>query len=429
MLQIIIAVILSVLTFRAWADEPQEFQAAVQNATNVAYKIFQTVKANEKISGALVFEARKYLQEVAVLAQELKSDDETTELAYQVEKLESAFHLHYVYLDLSPQLRTFFRDQWTDPGAGLTAFREFLRVNLYPNHAKALEKRLRQYAQQEHASSPAHELIASSMSYGLIKTNQSLTLLTPRNVPVVAGFRDMGVDLWTMFSNKVSGSYGNIAGRVKWREGWLKDNDKALEEFSEVLKPLDIIVNKTGNKLTDLNIPGNFGHAAVYLGTEVQLKELGLWDRPEFRDFQEKIHQGLLIMEMTRHGQGFASLQETLEADEVAVMRVDSVKKGERDLMEIYSHALAQRGKTYDFNFDANTTTRITCTEFVAQTFDFLPWGSDLILGRHAITPDHVARMLDDHTAGVELILYLRGSNPRQFQRLGLEEMLKVTKP
>ncbi|MBI2519137.1 MAG: hypothetical protein HYV97_01915 [Bdellovibrio sp.] len=422
MLRLFIAFCFLAVSFSSslWAssDEIESFQTAEQEATTVAFKIDDILEAGGKISATLVFEARKYLQQIAELAKDLKSQDEITELSFQVQKLETAYRLHRTYMRMSPKLRIFFRDQWTDPGAGLTPFRDFLRINLYPNHAKYLEKKLRQYAKQEHPESEAHALIVASMPYGLVKSNQSLIVLTPGYVPVVAGFRDVGVDLWTTFSNKVSGTYGNVVGKVKWRQGWLKGNDKALEIFRSVLRPLDIILNKTGNKLTDLNIPGNFGHAAIYLGTEEQLKELGLWDRPEFKDYHEKIRQGLLVMEMTRHGLDFASLKETLEADEVAVMRVEAITKGERDLMQLYIQALAQRGKTYDFNFDANTTTRITCTEFVAQTFDFLPWGSNLILGRHAITPDHVAQMLEDEKTGVKLRLYLRGGAKGKVQRL-----------
>ena len=418
MLRLFIAFCFSAIFSLIHADDLGAFQMATEEATQVAFKIDDILQSGGKISATLVFEARKHLQAIGILAQELKGGDDTTELAYQVQKLESAFRLHRTYLNMSPKLRTFFRDQWTDPGAGLIPFREFLRINLYPNHAKYLEKKLREYAKREHPESSSHALIVASMSYGLVTNKHSLTILTPGYVPVVAGFRDMGIDLWTMFSNKASGTYGNVVGKVKWRQGWLKDNAKAIEAFRVVLKPLDIILNKTGNKLTDLNIPGNFGHAAVYLGTEEQLKDLGLWERPEFKDYHEKIRQGFLVMEMTRHGLGFASLEETLEADEVAVMRVDAISKGERDLMELYTHALAQRGKTYDFNFDANTTTRITCTEFVVQTFDFLPCGSNVILGRHAITPDHVAQMLEDEKAGVELILYLRGGAKGKVQRL-----------
>ncbi|HAZ13705.1 MAG: hypothetical protein A2X86_16495 [Bdellovibrionales bacterium GWA2_49_15] len=421
MLRFFIAFCLLTLSYKTYASELEAFIAAEQEATWAAFKIDDILQSGGKISATLVYEARKHLGQVAVLAQELKSEDADAELAFQVQKLESAYRLHRTYLVMSPKLRTFFRDQWTDPGAGLTPFREFLRLNLYPRHAEYLDKKLRAYAKQEHPDSDAHAVIVASMPYGLVTHKHSLTILTPGYVPVVAGFRDMGIDLWTMFSNKVSGIYGNVVGKVKWRQGWLKDNEKALEMFRASLKPLDLIVNKTGNKLTDLNIPGNFGHAAIYLGTEEQLKQLGLWDRPEFKDYHRPIRQGLLVMEMTRHGLGFASLEETLEADEIAVMRVDAVAKGERDLMELYTHALAQRNKTYDFNFDANTTTRITCTEFVAQTFDFLPWGSNVILGRHAITPDHVAQMVQDENAGVELVLYLKGGAKKRVQQLDAE--------
>ena len=207
------------------------------------------------------------------------------------------------------------------------------------------------------------------------------------------------------------------------------NNPKALLAFASSLKPLDVVVNKTGNKLTDLNIPGNFGHAAIYLGTETQLRELGLWDRPELQPLQEKIKSGFLIMEMTRHGIGYASLEETLEADEVAVLRVGSITRGEHDLSALYTQALAQRGKSYDFNFDANTTTRITCTEFVAQVLDFLPWGSDVILGRHAITPDHVGQMVQYPAAEVDLMLYLRGESQGRLNFLDKLKFLQAVAP
>ena len=46
------------------------------------------------------------------------------------------------------------------------------------------------------------------------------------------------------------------------------------------LRPLDILLEKTPFRRTDMFIPGHFGHVAIRTGAEAELRAIGAWDDP-----------------------------------------------------------------------------------------------------------------------------------------------------
>ena len=83
---------------------------------------------------------------------------------------------------------------------------------------------------------------------------------------------------------------GTVLSHVAWRSGYLKSKQAAQTAILDVLQPLDIVLVSSKGKRSGQMIPGLFGHAAVYLGTQQELQRLGLWSSPKVQPHLSLIH-------------------------------------------------------------------------------------------------------------------------------------------
>jgi hypothetical protein len=187
----------------------------------------------------------------------------------------------------------------------------------------------------------------------------------------------------------LSKAFGNTAGRFQSRYGLLKDRADVIADLKSTLRPLDILLEKTPFRLTDHFIPGYYGHNAIWLGTEDELKSLGLWDHPVFRPLQDKIRNGQSIVEALRPGVTINSVEHFLDIDDLAVMRIKSIS--EEDLKKSLVVAAQQYGKAYDFNFDIHTQDVLVCSELIFMSFLNIDFRTERVAGRWTINPDAVA--------------------------------------
>ena len=81
--------------------------------------------------------------------------------------------------------------------------------------------------------------------------------------------RSEGLNLFSML-------FGNTVGLVEMHKGQLFDRADVQENLRAERKAGDILLEKTPFRLTDYLIPGYWGHAAIWLGTEPELVELGI---------------------------------------------------------------------------------------------------------------------------------------------------------
>ena len=205
-------------------------------------------------------------------------------------------------------------------------------------------------------------------------------------------FVDFFANVSSQVVDALSGFFGNIAGAVRWRKGYLIHHTAFHEELRKELKPLDIIYEKTPFALTDTFIPGYFGHAALWLGTEQELKDLGVWDHPTVAKYHDQIKQGYTIVESLRPGVSMNTLEGWMNIDSIAVMRYPGVLERDKvELGDLYDQALRHMGKDYDFNFDVTTIDKIVCSELVYHTFGDVRFPVKWRLGRPTIEPDNVA--------------------------------------
>jgi len=207
----------------------------------------------------------------------------------------------------------------------------------------------------------------------------------------------------------LSMGFGNMVGLVQTRQGKLKKmSTSELQSLANQLKPLDILLEKTPFRLTDKMIPGHYGHVAIWLGSETELREMGIWDEIA-PAYQAKIRSGGRIVEALRTGVVISRLEDFINIDDLLVLRTHQALNLDEQHSATLT-ALAQVGKEYDFNFDVLTHERIVCSELAYVVFPELPWPISKALGRYTISPDNVAQLAIGDTPILDpVILYRDG--------------------
>lgn len=226
---------------------------------------------------------------------------------------------------------------------------------------------------------------------------------------------------WTDFSDNTSSAlgsvatgasaaFGAVAGNIAWREGYLKEDKTLLQYLEKTVKPFDLLMEKKAYKFTDLTIPGHWGHIGVYLGTKEQLKAMGLWESKFIEPFRENIERGKSIFQVRRTGLVFDSLEDFLNLDEMAILRVQGQsEKSKKELELVFEYLSDQLEKSYDFSFDAMTGETITCTEIVAFSYGPIKWPMDYLLGRYTISPNNMAELALYTDSPLKTISYITG--------------------
>ena len=234
------------------------------------------------------------------------------------------------------------------------------------------------------------ELVEQSPAYRMIRklrpldyAGHVLGLVGTVSTDVLRDVSNEGVNLSSMV-------FGNVVGLVESRRGKLDDNPAIHDAVTAQLKAGDVLLEKTPFRLTDSFIPGHWGHAAVWIGTEAELRELGLWDHPVVLPHQQAIAEGHGVVEALRSGVEMNTMAHFLNVDDLAVLRHRTLDDDAR--REVILQTLRQVGKAYDFNFDAQSIDRIVCSELVYHAYGNVPWPTDRKLGRVVVSPDNIAQ-------------------------------------
>jgi hypothetical protein len=251
------------------------------------------------------------------------------------------------------------------------------------------------------------QLIAQSPSYSMTRQFSPLASLgrkvdffVPFTVESLQRLTDEGVNMTSML-------FGNTVGLVESRRGKLDGRAEVAAELAADLRAGDILVERTPFRLTDTLIPGRWGHAALWVGSEAELRELGIWDDPVVRAHHDLIRAGRGVAEALRSGVELNALGDFLNVDDLAVLRAARVPPTQRGAAIV--QALRQLGKRYDFNFDVETRDRLSCAELVYHAYGEVDWPTRREFGRAVITPDDVAaRALGDGPLAV-VALYRDG--------------------
>ncbi len=266
------------------------------------------------------------------------------------------------------------------------------------------------------------QLINQSPSYSMTRRFSPLAYLgrkiefyVPFTIEALLRLKTEGVGMASMI-------FGNTVGLVESRRGKLYGHVDVAMGLLKELKAGDILVERTPFRLTNSFIPGRWGHAAIWIGNESELRTLGIWSHPVIEPYQEAIRKGRGIVEALRPGVELNTLEHFLNVDDLAVMRLRKLEAAGK--AEVILQALRQMGKRYDFNFDVETRDTVGCAELVYHAYGHVDWPTRKRLGRATITPDDIAvKALDDGPLTL-VQLYNDGEKVSEDLKQSLEEML-----
>jgi len=232
-------------------------------------------------------------------------------------------------------------------------------------------------------------LIENSPSYRALVDKQFFKIVSDKmyfysrfGTDTVEILGDKGINLFSEI-------FGNSVGMIVTRKGLMYENTAITENVALTLRAGDILIEKTPQRLTDILIPGYWGHAAIWTGTPDELKELGVWEHPSVVPYHQQVHSNKRVIEALRSGVQLSSLGHFLNVDDLAVLREREMTRDEQ--REVVLNAFAQLGKSYDFNFNIESSDTIVCSELVYLSYPHIKWPTDKALGRYTISPDHIA--------------------------------------
>lgn len=232
-------------------------------------------------------------------------------------------------------------------------------------------------------------LIDQSPSYQMVRQVQPLGYVEN----MVGFFSTFSVDTLNQLKNEginlSSLLFGNAAGLVETRRGKLEAQAPVLKKLTSTVQAGDVLLEKTPFRLTDTFIPGHWGHVAVWVGNEAELRRLGIWDHPVVRPYQANIRAGRSVVEALRSGVKMNTLKHFMNIDDLALLHPRQISDEAR--AEVIVQTLRQVGKAYDFNFDVESTDRIVCSELVYHAYGDIRWPTERHFGRVTISPDNVA--------------------------------------
>ncbi len=232
-------------------------------------------------------------------------------------------------------------------------------------------------------------LVEQSPSFSMVKkwsplyvVSRKLGFFGAATSDTLSGLERDGVSLFSMV-------FGNAVGLVETRKGKLYNEPSAVSEVKGTLRAGDILLEKTPFRLTDKLIPGYWGHAAVWIGSEAELRDLGIGDHPLVVKYRQEIRAGRQVVEALRSGVEMNTIEHFMNVDSIGIVRKPAASREER--ARIVVQALRQVGKPYDFNFDVESKERVYCSKLVYLSYGGVDWPTKKSVGRTTFTPDDVA--------------------------------------
>lgn len=275
-------------------------------------------------------------------------------------------------------------------------------VRYFADNHEAVEYHINQSTESVRA---LYQLIAKSPVLADFKgasVFKEIVVLPVKAVKGVAGLSMAGLDKLQFTSSKV---VGNTMGMVRWRDGKLKGDKAMLRTMLSHLQPGDILLEKSPFTLTDKTIPGHFGHVAIYVGSEAQLREMNAHELPNVKKHLDRIAAGHGVVEALRNGVQLDRLEDFMNVDDVAILRPKNL--GVEAQREAVNLALGNLGKKYDFNFDVNTTETIVCSELAYLAYPQVDFVTKRVLGSFTVSPDDIAQRAGrTDTDPLEVVLF-----------------------
>jgi hypothetical protein len=192
-------------------------------------------------------------------------------------------------------------------------------------------------------------------------------------------------------------------------------SDANLAAMKQKLKPGDILIERRNWYLSNVGLPGFWPHAALYTGTQDEIRahfdadpdvaeQFGklsehlarrhpkAWKSLGERDREGHPHS---VVEAVSEGVVATSFEHSCGADYAAALRP---RLSKLDRARALDRALGYFGRPYDFDFDFATDDAIVCSELVMKAYErthesgglVVPWVT--VAGRRAIPPTEIVR-------------------------------------
>lgn len=148
-----------------------------------------------------------------------------------------------------------------------------------------------------------------------------------------------------------------------------------------------MVVSSKG-RLSGHTIPGLFQHIAIYLGTEADIRALGIWSHPDVVPHHDAFRQGPVFIEADQKGVHLSPPSIVLNTDRVVTMRPVINTQGWRRRAALT--LFASLGDKFDFHFDMAESSYKFCAELACRAMPELKLPRDRLYGRDTILPDRV---------------------------------------
>jgi len=252
-------------------------------------------------------------------------------------------------------------------------------------------------------------LCLAAIAQGCIQLNTGTADLKPAKASLNACCTNMeDYPPWFVdMARTVAPPLGTVLSHVAWRSGYLKSKQAAQTAILDVLQPLDIVLVSSKGKRSGQMIPGLFGHAAVYLGTQQELQRLGLWSSPKVQPHSARIRNGQVFIEADAEGVHLSKASVVLNTDAVAILRprFGGLPQQRRAVLDYYSAI----GMKFDFLFDVDSPDCTFCTELIHRVMPQLDLPIMEIYGIRTIIPDSVAVSAIRKNGTLAFVGYIKG--------------------
>ena len=207
---------------------------------------------------------------------------------------------------------------------------------------------------------------------------------------------------------------------------------KQLDAAASQMRPGDLILERRNWFLSNAFLPGFWPHGALYVGTADDLKRLGIADQPELRrrwaEYTRPGEHGKAktILESVSEGVIFNTLEHSLHADHVAVLRP---QLSDEQIGQAIVKAFSHQGKPYDFEFDFFTSDKLVCTELLYRSYEgLLHFDLVRVMGRDTLPAIEIVKKLDrerrKEKPELKFVLFLDGVPSEGAARLATEDDL-----
>lgn len=200
---------------------------------------------------------------------------------------------------------------------------------------------------------------------------------------------------------------GRTIALVRLRPGHLAGDETAKRLLLSEVEPLDVILVSSKGRLSGNAVPGHFTHTIITIGSEEQLRQLGVWSRPSAEPHQDAIRRGKIFVEADYKGVHLSSAERILDTDRLLVLRPKN--RSRTWLRKSACSLLSHIGSRFDFRFDAGEDHRLYCSELAFHALPELKLPVRRLYNRDVVLPDDVAATGLEPGTSLSFVLYLRG--------------------